>query len=83
MQVGGWVQVGEGSRQQLQLNPLPPLGEITPSMVEWLSSIETKKLNHCGKFVLTGDMSTLSINKIDLSNMNTLEGKWCCPKATR
>ena len=51
-------------------------------MVEWLSSIKEKDLNHCGKFVLTGDMSTLSITKIDLSNMSTLEGKLCCLKAT-
>ena len=51
-------------------------------MVEWLSSIKEKNLNGCGKFVLTGDMSTLSITKIDLSNMSTLEGKKCGPKAT-
>ena len=51
-------------------------------MVEWLSSIKEKNLNSCGKFVLTGDMSTLSITKIDLSNMSTLEGKKCGPKAT-
>ena len=51
-------------------------------MVEWLSSIKEKNLNRCGKFVLTGDMSTLSITKVDLSNMNTLEGKLCCLKAT-
>ena len=44
-------------------------------MVEWLSSIKDKNLNNCGKFVLTGDMSMLSITKINLSNMNTLEGK--------
>ena len=74
-------------RQQLELH-FPAnthiflLGEITPSMVEWLSSIEQKNLNNCGKFVLTGDMSTLSITKIDLSRMNTLEGKLCCLKAT-
>ena len=43
-------------------------------MVAWLSSIKEKNLNHCGKFVLTGDMSQLSITKVDLSNMNTLEG---------
>ena len=56
---------------------LPPhfIGEISPSMVKWLSSIEDKDLNSCGKFVLTGDMSMLSITKINLSNMNTLEGK--------
>ena len=51
-------------------------------MVEWLSSIKEKNLNYCGKLVLTGDMSTLSITKVDLSNMNTLEGKLCCLKAT-
>ena len=51
-------------------------------MVEWLSSIKEKNLNNCGKFVLTGDMSTLSVTKVYLSNMNTLEGKLCCPKAT-
>ena len=44
-------------------------------MVAWLSSIKEKDLNNCGKFVLTGDMSELSITKVDLSNMNTLEGK--------
>ena len=49
-------------------------GEITPQMVAWLSSIKEKNLNNCGKFVLTGDMSQLSITKVDLSNMNTLEG---------
>ena len=43
-------------------------------MVEWLSSIKDKNLNGCGKLVLTGDMSELSITKVDLSNMNTLEG---------
>jgi len=43
-------------------------------MVEWLSSIKEKDLNNCGKLVLTGDMSTLSITKVDLSKMNTLEG---------
>ena len=46
-------------------------------MVEWLSSIKDKNLNGCGKLVLTGDMSTLSISKIDLSSMDSLEGKWC------
>ena len=52
-------------------------------MVAWLSSIKEKNLNDCGKFVLTGDMSELSITKVDLSNMNTLEGKLsCCPKAS-
>ena len=51
-------------------------------MVEWLSSIEDKNLNGCGKLVLTGDMSELSITKVDLSNMNTLEGKLCCLRAT-
>ena len=50
-------------------------GEITPQMVAWLSSIKQKDLNNCGKFVLTGDMSQLSITKVDLSNMNTLEGR--------
>ena len=62
----------------LSLMPSSPphfVGEILPSMVEWLSSIKDKKLNDCGKFVLTGDMSMLSITKINLSNMNTLEGK--------
>ena len=49
-------------------------GEITPQMVAWLSSIKEKNLNNCGKFVLTGDMSQLSITKVDLSNMSTLEG---------
>ena len=52
-------------------------------MVAWLSSIEDKNLNDCGKFVLTGDMSELTITKVDLSNMNTLEGELrCCPRAT-
>ena len=52
-------------------------------MVAWLSSIKEKDLNYCGKFVLTGDMSELSITKVDLSNMNTLEGKLsCCLKAS-
>ena len=45
-------------------------------MVAWLSSIKQKNLNNCGKFVLTGDMSQLSITKVDLSNMNTLEGRY-------
>ena len=50
-------------------------------MVAWLSSIKEKKLNGCGKFVLTGDMSELSITKVDLSNMSTLEGMLsCCPQ---
>ena len=49
-------------------------GEITPQMVAWLSSIKEKNLNNCGKFVLTGDMSQLSITKVDLRSMNTLEG---------
>ena len=43
-------------------------------MVAWLSSIKKKNLNYCGKFVLTGNMSQLSITKVDLRNMNTLEG---------
>ena len=43
-------------------------------MVAWLSSIEQKYLSNCGKFVLTGDMSELTITKVDLSNMDTLEG---------
>ena len=47
-------------------------------MVAWLSSIKDKNLNGCGKLVLTGDMSELSITKVDLSNMNTLEGKLSC-----
>ena len=52
-------------------------------MVAWLSSIKDKDLNYCGKFFLTGDMSELSITKVDLSNMNTLEGKLsCCLKAS-
>ena len=45
-------------------------------MVAWLSSIEKKDLNFCGKFVLTGDMSQLSITKVDLYSMNTLEGRF-------
>ena len=49
-------------------------------MVEWLSSIKKKDLISCGKLVLTGDMSTLSITKVDLSNMSTLKGKLCCLK---
>ena len=63
-------------------SPTTYIDEITPSMVKWLSSIKEKNLNYCGKLVLTGDMSTLSITKVDLSNMNTLEGKSCCLKAT-
>ena len=51
-------------------------------MVEWLSSIKDKNLFGCGKFVLTGDMSELSITKVDLSHMNTLEGKLCCHRET-
>ena len=51
-------------------------------MVEWLSSVKEKDLNDCGKLVLAGDMSTLSITKVDLSNMNTLEGKLCCLKCS-
>ena len=52
-------------------------------MVECLSSIEEKNLNNCGKLVLTSDMSELSITKVDLSNMNTLEGKLAyCPRAS-
>ena len=47
-------------------------------MVAWLSSIKDKNLNGCGKLVLTGDMSELSITKVDLRNMNTLEGKLSC-----
>ena len=44
-------------------------------MVAWLSSIRQKYLCMCGdKLVLTGDMSQLSITKVDLSSMNTLEG---------
>ena len=52
-------------------------------MVAWLSSIEQKDLRNCGKFVLTGDMSELTITKVDLSSMNTLQGnvRWC-PKAS-
>ena len=51
-------------------------------MVAWLSSIE-KNLNGCGKIVLAGDMSELTITKVDLSNMDTLEGELrCCSRAT-
>ena len=52
-------------------------------MVAWLSSIRQKDLSNCGKFVLTGDMSELTITKVDLSSMNTLEGnvRWC-PRAS-
>ena len=50
-------------------------GEITPPMVECLSSIDYKGLDGCGKLVLTGDNSELSITKVDLNNMNTLKGK--------
>ena len=42
-------------------------------MVAWLSSIEQRNLSNCGKFVLTGDMSELTITKVDLRSMNTLE----------
>ena len=49
------------------------LGEITPEMVVWLSSIEEKDLRNCGKFTLVGDMPT-DIVKVDLSTMNTLKG---------
>jgi hypothetical protein len=40
-------------------------------------------LKYCGKFVLTGDMSELTIPKVDLRSMNTLEGnvRWC-PRAS-
>ena len=52
-------------------------------MVAWLSSIEAKNLNDCGKFVLAGDMSELTITNVDLSKMNTLEGELrCSSKAT-
>ena len=43
-------------------------------MVEWLSGIKDKKLHDCGKFVLAEDLSELSITKIELHTMNTLEG---------
>ena len=43
-------------------------------MVALLSGIEDKNLYYCGKLVLTGDMSELSITTVNLSNMNTLEG---------
>ena len=54
---------------------LPPTGtgEITPELVTWLSSIENKNLNGCGKFTLVGDMPTDTV-KVDLSNMDSLEG---------
>ena len=70
------MKVGEGRAAPTPFNSLiyTHAGEITPQMVAWLSSIENKNLNNCGKFVLTGDMSQLSITKVDLSNMNTLEG---------
>ena len=51
-------------------------GEITPQLVAWLSGIKEKNLNGCGKFTLASDMSAIrDITSIDLSNMNTLEGK--------
>ena len=43
-------------------------------MVALLSGLEDKDLDDCGKLVLTGDMSELSITTVDLSRMNTLEG---------
>lgn len=52
-------------------------GNITPSMVVWISGIKEKNLNNCGKFVL-GDMGELAITKVDLSDMNTLEGNVPC-----
>ena len=54
---------------------LPPTGtgEITPEVVIWLSNIENKDLNGCGKFTLVGDMPTDTV-KVDLSNMDSLEG---------
>ena len=47
---------------------LPPTGtgEITPELVTWLSGIENKNLNGCGKFTLVGDMPTDTV-KVDLS----------------
>ena len=51
-------------------------------MVAWLSSIKQKDLRNCGKLVLTGDMSQLSITKVNLSNMNTLEGRYFGVKIT-
>ena len=53
-------------------------GEITPQLVAWLSGIKKKNLTDCGKFTLASDMSAIrDITSIDLSNMNTLEGKKC------
>ena len=49
-------------------------GEVTPQMVALLSGLKNKNLYNCGKLVLTGDMSELSITTVDLRNMNTLEG---------
>ena len=44
-------------------------------MVKFLSGLKSKNLKNCGKLVLTGDMSEIvDTTKIDLSNMNTLEG---------
>ena len=53
--------------------PSTGTGEITPELVTWLSSIEEKNLNGCGKFTLVGDMPTDTV-KVDLSNMDSLEG---------
>ena len=56
--------------------PIQIAGEITPQLVAWLSGIKEKNLNGCGKFTLASDMSAIrDITSIDLSNMNTLEGK--------
>eukprot|EP00620_Florenciella_sp_RCC1587_P016800 CAMPEP_0182557750 /NCGR_PEP_ID=MMETSP1324-20130603/1553_1 /TAXON_ID=236786 /ORGANISM="Florenciella sp., Strain RCC1587" /LENGTH=79 /DNA_ID=CAMNT_0024769849 /DNA_START=48 /DNA_END=283 /DNA_ORIENTATION=+ len=52
----GNIEVFEGMQlKELNLNYCKNVeGEITPQMVEWLSSIEEKNLNDCGKLVLSG-----------------------------
>ena len=58
-------------------------GEISAQQIKWLSGIESKNLNGCGRFTLAEDLSSIAdITRVDLSNMNSLEGEVSCVGAT-
>ena len=59
-------------------------GGISAQQIKWLSGIKTKNLNACGRFTLAEDLSSIAdITRVDLSNMNSLEGEVSCVETTR
>ena len=50
-------------------------GEISAQQIEWLSGIESKNMNGCGRFTMAEDLSSIAdITRVDLSTMDSLEG---------